>query len=126
MERKKRKNTDLIAEMTYNNSNLIHKMIGRKEITMDNCVLTNFFSRLPEFYRHAPQEVIATFCDEFISKFTAILKDYEEEKMFALLEEWFDTIDVYSDLEVSERLQNIDSEIEEGLYSEWDSKEHIG
>ena len=126
MGNKKRKTDDLIAEIAYNKSSLIHDMMKRKEITMDNSVLTNFFSRLSDFYKYAPKEVLQAFCDEFISEFTDILKDYDEEKMFCLLEEWFDTIDIYSNLEVSERLHNIDSEIEEGLYSEWNSKENIG
>ena len=126
MERKRRKKDDLITEMAYNKSSLIHKMMNRREITMNDSVLTNFFSKLPDFYKYAPKEVLQAFCDEFITEFAVILKDYDEEKMLNLLEEWFDTVDVYSNAEVSERLQNIDSDIVKGVYSEWDSKENIG
>ncbi|MBP3285149.1 MAG: hypothetical protein J6M02_06575 [Clostridia bacterium] len=123
---KKIETDDLFAEIAYNSSSRIHEIFDEKVITMDNSVLTCFFSKLPDFYKYAPKEMLETFCDEFVAQFTDILKNYDEEKMLCLLDEWFDTVDIYSNSELTERLQNIDSEIEKGLYSEWNSKEHIG
>lgn len=122
MLNKKMRSDDLIAEIVYNSNRLIY---NEKVVTMDNSVLTSFFSKLTDFYKYAPKDVQETFWEEFIPEFTEILKDYNEEKMLGLLDEWFDTIDIYGNPETANMINNTDIDIEKGLYVEWNPNQNI-
>ena len=122
MINKKIEKDDLITEIVYNSNKLI---CNEKVVTMNNSVLTSFFSKLTNFYKYAPKEVVEAFCNEFIPQFTEVLKEYDEEKMLALLDEWFDTIDIYGNPETVSRIDNVEIDMEKGLYIEWNPNQNI-
>lgn len=89
---------------------------------LDESLLNVFFSKLMDFYKYAPKDVLTNFQNDFIPKFQGILKDYNENKMFELLSDWFDTIDVYSNPDTVDMLEQSYKDIKEGNVEIWNPK----
>ena len=120
---------DIMNKKGYNSINETYNttdICNEKVITMKNGLLDAFFSKLDNFNKFAPKEVLEAFRVEFVPKFKNILENYDEEKMFNLLDDWFDTVDIYSNPETIRKLDSIDSDIEKGIYSEWNPQKNIG
>lgn len=120
---------DIMNKKGYNSINETYNttdICNEKVITMKNGLLDAFFSKLDNFNKFAPKEVLEAFRVEFVPKFKNILENYDEEKMFNLLDDWFDTVDIYSNPETIRKLDSIDSDIEKGIYSEWNPQQNIG
>ena len=124
-----RYSVDIMNKKGYNSINETYNttdICNEKVITMKNGLLDAFFSKLDNFNKFAPKEVLEAFRVEFVPKFKNILENYDEEKMFNLLDDWFDTVDIYSNPETIRKLDSIDSDIEKGIYSEWNPQQNIG
>lgn len=96
------------------NSNIYELNEQTQCYMLDKSLLNIFFSKLMNFYKYAPKEILTTFQNEFIPKFQGILEDYNENKMFELLSDWFDTIDVYSNPDTVDMLEQSYKDIHEG------------
>lgn len=100
---------------TYN----ITDMYDKKVITMNTGLLSIFSSKLNNFYKYAPKEVLEAFYAEFVPQLKAIAENPNEEELFNLLDSWFDTIDIYSNPETVSRLEESLKDIENGDFEVW-------
>lgn len=108
---------DVNSEKLYNTSN---KTYSNKEVfIMTSEILADFLLRLDDFYKYAPKEVLDNFRSEFMPKFKTYIMNKNDNELFNLLDEWFDTIDIYSNPETIDELETALKEIENGEVLEW-------
>ena len=108
---------DETSKKLYNTTS---KTYSNKEVfIMTSEILANFLLRLDDFYKYAPKEVLDNFRNEFMPKFKTFIKDKNDSELFKLLDEWFDTIDIYSDPETIDELETALKEVENGETLEW-------
>ena len=108
---------DVNSEKLYNTSN---KTYSNKEVfIMTSEILADFLLRLDDFYKYAPKEVLDNFRSEFMPKFKTYIMNKNDNELFNLLDEWFDTIDIYSNPETIDELETALKEIKNGAVFEW-------
>ena len=108
---------DVNSEKLYNTSN---KTYSNKEVfIMTSEILADFLLRLDDFYKYAPKEVLDSFRSEFMPKFKTFIKNKNDSELFKLLDDWFDTIDIYSNPETIDELETALKEVENGETLEW-------
>ena len=108
---------DIIREKVYNSINRTYTT--DEVVSMDNSLLEAFFSKIDDFYKYAPKDVLEVFSREFVPEMLELSKHYNRKKLFNLLDKWFDTVDIYSNPETIADLQDSFDEIENGDTFVW-------